>query len=229
MILGNGLVANGFKSYENEENYLIFASGVSNSANTDADLFKRERDLLVASQKKHPEKTLVYFSTCSIYDDSLKGSPYVHHKLAMEELVQSQKNFHIFRISNLAGKTPNPHTVLNFFIQHILSGNFFRAWENASRNIIDMDDAFAIGDQIIRSQKLMNRVVNIANTANYPVPQIIDAIEQFTGRKGNYEYIERGSNPVIDTQLIEPVARELGIRFEGPYLQNMLQKYYSIV
>ena len=32
MVIGNGLIANQFKSYNNDENILIFASGVSNSS-----------------------------------------------------------------------------------------------------------------------------------------------------------------------------------------------------
>src|SRR5215831_3721322 len=51
MVLGTGLVAGGFKAYVQNEKFLIFASGVSNSGNMDPDAFKREEQLLAGAIK----------------------------------------------------------------------------------------------------------------------------------------------------------------------------------
>src|SRR4051812_15129296 len=118
MIIGNGLVAGGFKQYRKDKRCLIFASGVSNSTNSDSNAFCREQLLLEEMINTHGNKTFVYFSTCSVYDPSMQNSPYVLHKLSMEAIIKRRhNNYHIFRISNLAGQSGNPHTFLNFFIQ----------------------------------------------------------------------------------------------------------------
>ena len=228
MVLGSGLVARGFKVYVDDDNYLVFASGVSNSANRDAKAFSRERTLLEDATKVHNGKTFIYFSTCSIYDPSLKHSQYVKHKLEMEAIIQRHvANYHIFRISNLVGNTDNPHTVLNFFVQHIRTGHSFKVWKNAARNIVDIDDAFAICDHIIRKKLFLNTWVNIANTRNYPVMQIIRAIEQVIGKQGNYKLVDAGDNPMIDTSSIEEIVHTLDISFDDHYLTKTLRKYYS--
>lgn len=226
MVLGNGLVAGGFKAYEQDERYLIFASGVSNSTSRDIRAFAREKDLLKKTIGENPEKILIYFGTCSIYDESLQDSPYVIHKLEMESMVAKHNHYHIFRISNLAGKTNNPHTVLNFFVQHIRSGDFFFAWKNASRNIIDLDDAVAVCSHIITQGLFKNEIVNIANPANYPVTQIIRAVEETLRKKGNYELIDKGNAPVINTQNIQKIFPALNIYFDDNYLNNVIKKYF---
>ena len=228
MVLGRGLVARGFKSYLEDENYLVFASGVSNSFNTDANAFAKEGELLKQAMTTHRNKTLIYFSTCSIYDPSLRESPYVRHKLEMEGVIsRGHANYHIFRISNLVGKTDNPHTVLNFFVRHIRSGQPFRVWKNAARNIIDIDDAVAICDHIIRNKLFPNTWVNVANTENYPVLQIIHTIEETLGKKGNYELTDAGNNPIIDTSLIREIVHKLHLSFDDHYLTRTLRKYYT--
>ncbi|PWT71928.1 MAG: NAD-dependent dehydratase [Bacteroidetes bacterium] len=228
MVLGNGLVANGFKRYEHDDRFLIFASGVSNSANREVAEFVREQELLEYSIRENQHKTLVYFGTCSVYDPVLNNSPYVIHKLAMEKLIrENHSDYFVFRISNLAGNTSNPHTVLNFFVQHIISGQFFYLWKNASRNIIDMEDAFAICDRILQKETFKNEIINIANPANYAVTQIVGTIEKLLGKKGNYELIEKGSNPVINTDAIRPIISELGIQFDSAYLCRTIEKYFG--
>jgi nucleoside-diphosphate-sugar epimerase len=229
MVLGSGLVANGFREYQDDESCLIFASGISNSANTDTDAFGREANLLRKSIQQNPDKLIVYFGTCSVYDPSLRASPYVNHKLAMEAILKkNHTDFLIFRISNLAGKTNNPHTVLNFFANHILSGDFFSLWKNASRNIIDLGDAVTLCDYLIKKKIFRNEVVNIANPVNYPVLQIIGVMEEMLGKKGNYELIEKGYNLEIDTSPIQPFLTELKIPFDEEYLIRTLTKYYAL-
>jgi len=72
MVVGNGLLANTFKSYSDNEDVIIFASGVSNSGCVDPEQFKRESNLV--AKYKTSKKLFVYFSTSSIEDPFLKGS-----------------------------------------------------------------------------------------------------------------------------------------------------------
>jgi nucleoside-diphosphate-sugar epimerase len=227
MVVGNGLIAKSFGLYKDKNDYLIFASGVSDSTNTAISEFNRERDLLRQKIKENPDKTIIYFSTCSIYDPHMNNSPYVQHKLAMENiLATAADNFHIFRISNLAGKTTNPHTVLNYFIQHISQGIFFNLWKGASRNIIDIDDVLPVCNYIIEQKLYSNQIINIANPVNYPVADIVQVIETISGKKGNYAFTDRISVPNINISLIKNIIEKLSINFGNDYLIKTIEKYF---
>ena len=66
---------------------IFFASGVSNSSEISEKEFNREENLIHKILGDNPQKQFVYFSTCSIYDSSKNGSPYVLHKLKMEQII----------------------------------------------------------------------------------------------------------------------------------------------
>lgn len=227
MVIGKGLVAGSFSSYADQQAFLVFASGVSNSkSSTEAD-FRREEDLLRQSIEHNPEKHLVYFSTTSVEDPDLMQAAYSQHKLQMEELIRTNVHtYTIFRLSNLAGKSDNPNTILNYFFQHISQGIPFRLWKRSERNIIDTEDVFRIADYMLQHKLAVNRTINIANTESYPVQYIVNSIEAFCGAKGIYTLEDRGGQVTIDTRDIAPVCKTLDIHFEPDYLQKILIKYY---
>lgn len=228
MVIGNGLVAKAFDVYRSNNRYLIFASGVSDSTNTDSEAFEREQQLLIKCIKEHRDKIFVYFSTCSVYDKALSHTAYVLHKLKMEELIVSfHTQYYIFRISNLVGNSNNPHTIVNFFVRHILSGEFFYLWNNASRNIIDVDDAFLICDHVLQNNRNSNEIINIANTVNYDVKAIVKEIEAFFQINGNYKFVDNDSHPEIDVSAIKGIISALDINFGSNYLKMIINKYYS--
>jgi nucleoside-diphosphate-sugar epimerase len=227
MVIGNGMVAKRFASYKTADQFLIFASGVSNSKSINPEAYERELILLQGSIEENPEKIFVYFSTCSVFDPGEENSTYVLHKKKIEHLVQTnQERFYIFRVSNLVGHSGNRNTVLNFFIYHILNGINFDLWINATRNLIDIDDMYKIADNILKRGILQNQVINIANTENYTTEEIITAIESVWNTKANYISIPKGSPFTIDVSITRPIMKELGIHFGKDYLTNLLRKYY---
>jgi len=229
MVIGNGMIATRFGSYAENKDILVFASGVSNSSSVEETDYKREESLLRHSIQDHPEKTHVYFSTCSIYDPSLQESIYVKHKLKMEQLIQrSSSSYIIFRVSNPVGVTDNLHTVLNFFATHIKEQEHFTVWQYASRNLIDMEDVFKVCNHLIQNGEQRNSIVNIANPVNYPVTLIIQAIEKHFSLKGNYSLAEKGNSPLVDTTAIQPLFRQLHLEFNNDYLEGLLQKYFPL-
>jgi nucleoside-diphosphate-sugar epimerase len=227
MVIGNGMIAKRFSSYADENRWLVFASGVSHSLSISPEEFKREHNLLQGAIRDNPGKTVVYFSTCSIYDPSLHHSAYVLHKLKMEELITTEaSSYIIFRVSNPVGKTNNHHTVLNFFVEHILSETFFTVWKYASRNLVDIDDMFAICNHIMQEGRYLNKIINVANPVNYPVISIIEAIETHLDKKGHFVLSEKGNSPLIDTSEIQPLFSQLHIEFGQHYLPQLLRKYF---
>ena len=223
------MIARRFSDYTEDTRFLIFASGVSNSVLNDGNAFKRETDMLSDAVKKHSQKNLVYFSTCSVYDPSMKKSPYVLHKLAMENLIKKAGiSYTIFRVSNPIGKTENPNTVLNYFVTHILEKKEFTIWKYASRNLIDLDDMYLICHYILSKNLFKNHKVNIANPVNYPVTYIVQAIEKHFGITGNYHLADKGNSPLINTSAIQPILSKLKIDFSSSYLSFLLQKYFPL-
>lgn len=228
MVIGNGLVAKRFDSYGNNDDVIVFASGVSNSKTKNPESYNREIELLGENIRQHDDKQLVYFSTCSIYDIQEKGSAYVQHKLYIEDFIKTYvKNYRIFRISNLAGISANPNTLLNFYFNHVKNGVNFDVWANACRNLIDIDDAFFIIDHILKQDLFTNQVINIANPVSYPVKKIIREVESFLDIRSNYIEIEKGTCFDIDTSVILPIIQKSGIQFGNDYLEGLLQKYYK--
>lgn len=226
MIIGYGLLANAFAlNYANRLDIIIFASGVSNSQEQDLYAFRREELLLKEQLSKN--KKLVYFSTCSIYDPKLCNSPYVKHKLRMEALVCKSKNYSIFRLPQVIGKTKNPNTLTNFIYNKILSGEPFHIWANARRNLIDVVDVAKIADSILQSNEHSNSIINLACTFSTPTIDIVKIFESILDTKASYEVKNDGAEYTIDTRLSSKYAKELDIDFHGIYLETVIRKYYD--
>jgi nucleoside-diphosphate-sugar epimerase len=228
MIIGNGLVANAFAEFRPNENIVIFASGVSNSKETDSGAFEREINLLNDHINRHGEKKWVYFSTCSITDTSLADSKYIGHKLEVERIIQSRlRDYVIFRVSNAVGQTSNPYTVMNYLVNCISNGEEFRLWESASRNFIDIDDVVKIVSFAVRKNIFKNEIVNVANPHNISVVKLVDLIEKFLGKKAICIREGSGGSPVIDISSISEILESKSIEFGNDYAENLLGKYYS--
>lgn len=227
MVIGNGLIAQRFASYRDNDRFLIFASGVSNSKTRDKESYQREIELLWDCIHQHKENILVYFSTCSIYDPDGQGSPYITHKLEIERIIRdNMERYFILRVSNVAGRTTNPNTVLNYLIHHIRNGINFDLWTTAYRNIIDIDDVFYIAEELFNNIPPPKQPVNIGSPFNYAVKDIVTAIETFLGKRSNYVEINKGSCFAIDLSVAEPIFRRKQQLSAPEYLDYLLSRYY---
>ena len=229
MIIGSGLLACAFASeYSHRDDICVYAAGVSNSSCTDANEFAREHQRLTAAlEQAGSDTTFVYFGTCSVADPEARDTPYVRHKLAMEHLVSLHPRYLILRLPQVAGKTPNPHTLLNYLYARISRSESFTLWRNARRNIIDVEDVFAIARDVLNDTSIRNTTVNIANPVNYPMPDIVRAMEKAVGKKAVYEIAERGSGYPIGVDLIRPFFDKAAIQFDDGYLDRVIRKYYG--
>lgn len=225
MIIGNGLIANAFRNFDRED-VVFFASGVSNSLEKDPAQFTREENLIRKTIGENPEKILVYFSTCSIYDSSKNGSPYVNHKLNMEHLVAVEcENYLIARASNAVGKGGNPNTLINYFVDSIQNQRPVNLHIKATRNLIDVADIVNIILELISSQT-HNRIVNVAYLSNYSPLEIISALEKHLNTKANLNLSDEGQGYSIDIPDIESYFELNNLWNKENYLKNILAKYY---
>lgn len=228
MVIGNGMLAIKFMSFKTVKDVVIFASGVSNSASQHHESYARESALLEETIRANPHAVLVYFSTCSIYQPSLLQNKYVQHKLEMEALVQANaKQYLLLRLSNPVGITNNKHTVFNYFIEQLINMQPIAVWQNAKRNLMDIDDVYNVSAHIINNQLFKNDIVNIAHPKNFSVHEILQALETYFKMAGNYTYLHKGDEPNIDLQKVMPVYNALNVPFPKDYLHFLLKKYFS--
>jgi len=229
MIYGNGMLANAFSKYNGTNpNICIFASGVSDSSCNDENEFMRERLLLEESIKENARADFfVYFSTCSIGDQSSLGTLYVKHKLEMESIVLEHSKSIIFRLPQVVGPGGNPKTFIKFLYHSIKEGRKFELWENATRNIIDVDDVVEIVKHYIGNAPITKNIVNVANPINYSVIEVVKLLENFLHKKAIYRGLSKGSKYTIDISQISTIIEKNNISFEDDYLLKVLNKYYS--
>lgn len=220
------MIANAFGVYSNDERFVIFASGVSDSRNTDKNLFLREKNLLSDTIYKNSDKIFVYFSTCSVNDRSSRFEPYAVHKLEMEDIIKKECHyFYIFRLPQVAGVTTSP-TFVRFMFESIQKNKKFKLNRYSSRNLILTEDVFEVTDHILKNEKYTNEVTNIASSESSMVLNIVSKIEAICEKKANYSFANNGSIQKIDiTKLIE-LNENFDILQEG-YLDKVLSKYYT--
>lgn len=120
MIVGHGDIAS---VIPDREDFLYFASGVSNSQETRESEYKREISLLM---KQDSSKHIVYFSSLSVFFNSTR---YTQHKLDMEKLVRKHfKEWTILRLGNPVW-CQNPVHLIPFFKQKIKNKEPFEIWD----------------------------------------------------------------------------------------------------
>lgn len=227
MIIGNGLLARAFLPfYANDPDILVFASGVSNSRETRAEEFAREKTMLQAACQQGRE--LIYFSTCSVHDPELAKSPYVVHKLEMEAMVAALPHFAILRLPQVVGHTPNPNTLTNFLHHQIQSGEQFHIWRNARRNLIDVEDVAKIGVWLINHHDVDEIITNIACPFSIAIPDLVTIFEDVMGVKANCDIVDAGGRYAIDASLAHQVAPKAGVLFDDFYVKNLIRKYYAV-
>ena len=225
MIIGNGLIANAFRNFDKKD-IVFFASGVSNSLETDEKQFLREENLIRKTIGENPNQLFVYFSTCSIYDSSKNASAYVNHKLAMEHIIATEaENYLIVRISNAVGKGGNKNTLINFLVNSIRGNKVIKTHIEASRNLIDVEDVVEIVLELIENQRF-NQIVNVAYLSNYPIIQIIQIIEAFLQQKAELELVKAGQSYSIDIPEVEDYFKRNQLQDKEVYLSQILKKYF---
>jgi UDP-2-acetamido-2,6-beta-L-arabino-hexul-4-ose reductase len=220
MVIGNGLIAKSFSRSKLFDDYLIFASGVSNSNTTDENEFKREENLLVKNLSK--DKPLIYFS--SIFSSSI-DNPYFNHKRNMENLIKnSHNNFYIFRMPQIIGNGGNANNIINLFVSNILNDKKIEIWKDSERSIVDIDDVVNIISYVIKN-KPNNKIYNVSGVESIPVIEIVGIMEDILSKKSMIEFIDKKSTLVESNSIeIEDSINDLSIDRKD-YTKKILKKY----
>ncbi len=226
MVVGNGLIANAFKNFKEDDSIVIFASGVSDSLQTSPREFIREKDLLIKyfSQKRK----LVYFSTCSLSDESLSHTPYIHHKNEIENLIQErQESYIIFRLPIIVGQSLNPHTLTNFFYNKIVDNQIFQTHASSCRYLLDIDDAGKIIEMILNKNYFDRETINVTLNNRIRVTELVEIFEKVLHLQANHELVDKGACYNVDNSKIIELLDEMNIDSGNDYNFQLIQKYYG--
>lgn len=228
MIVGNGLLASSFlKSDINFDNFVIFASGVSNSKETNPSQFQREFDLLEDTISRNMNKKLIYFSTCSIYEATPK--PYTLHKQKIEEYIKENvKNFLILRLPNIVGYSSNENQLTNYIFSKIVSNSNLVVFENVSRNLIDVQDIPVI-TKLLLDSNTNNLQLDILFNNETTMKDLIEIFENVLNRKAHAKFQYSDSlNYLVDNKVFLNLLSNLSDHLVfNTNPQNIISKYYN--
>ena len=222
-IVGSGFIANKFKKYSyflKKNNVIIYASGISNSQETNKKNLKREISLVNKFCNKNSKK-MVYISTCSINDFSRNKSKYVKNKIIIENIIKRKMNDYIIvRLPEVVGYSNNPNTLTNFFFNKVYRNKPFVIYKNTRRNIIDIDDAVKNCIKIIKSNKYKNKTISLLNKRFYTPMNIIKVFERIINKKAQFQIVVINKKKWIS-------KNNYYIKSNKDYLSKVLKKYYN--
>lgn len=227
MIVGKGLLASAFDAeHVTEMGATLFASGVSNSNETDPAAYAREERLLDAHLAS-AEGTFVYFSTCSIEDPERGNGPYAQHKQRMEQKVAGCGDYAILRLPQVVGHTPNQHTLTNFLANRLRSGEVIPLWSAAIRCLVDVEHVAMVTLALLRRGRPLQLLDQVAPPEVLTMLELVDAMESVMQLKARRQVVERSGGIRPDPSLMLELGPSLGIDLTPGYPLRLLQKYYG--
>jgi UDP-2-acetamido-2,6-beta-L-arabino-hexul-4-ose reductase len=194
MVIGNGLIANAFHHYSDNEKFIFFASGVSNSISEDVNDYRKELDLLESVlSKRKKNQILIYFSSFNVFDPTLHSNSYVIHKRSVENFLSQYKDTTVIRLPIVLAKSNNPTTLVNYFIQSIHNSVNITVYSEAWRYVISLEDTVRMVDHILNLQSNPSPFYNISYPTPIKVEKMLELIEaHFNKRAQQKHYLSKG-------------------------------------
>ncbi len=225
MVIGNGLIAKAFSKYIQNNDIMVFASGVSNSASTKESDYSREFEML--KQYGQAEARFVYFSTLSVFDSSLEHTAYIKHKKQIEDYIQNHiENFVLFRLPIVVGRSANPHTLMNYIFNKIKNNETITVHTNACRFLIDVDDVTKYLSPIIESEMARSEMINVHLNNQIHISRLIELFEEQLGQTVLKEFVEKGSCYTANADMFLKYIKLTSMDTDK-YAAELIRKYYS--
>lgn len=225
MVIGNGLIGCVFSSFTKNNEIIIFASGVSNSKESNKNEFDREEKLLKTTISENPEKKIIYFST--VFIENVKNMYYEHKKNIEEYIKNNCKNYLIIRLPQVVGYLGNNNNLFNFLKRKIKNCEVLNIDSLAIRSLIDIDDVYKITKTLITEES--NQIINIKGIEDIYVSEIVDEMYNILGGEKKVTYYKGDNKTFVlnNSELIDKIINNLYINKTG-YTKNLIKKYCLI-
>jgi len=225
MIVGTGLIANAFsKGNFDHANFIIFASGVSNSREERIEEYEKELNLLTNTLNDNQDKKLIYFSSCNI--TSADTSIYLQRKKLIEDYIKENVSNHlILRLPNVIGHSTNRFQLLNYFYFTLLEQKDLTVKVNYIRHLLDVDDLPKIVE-LLTALQIEVSILNVAFDNGIKVKNIIELLELAVGlRFNNVKEDESENDYLIDNSTFLEYTKNSNQFNTKP--EDIIKKYYS--
>lgn len=227
VIIGSGLIATSLAHIEFGKAVLILASGVSDSAETRAQEFRREAEIVDSALSQYPSRHVIYCSSCAV--GCATSSPYIAHKEAMEQRIMSvAKAYDIFRLPQVVGVVRNK-TLVSHFVSQVSAGELVRVQAGAERHLLDVCDFARIAAYIVSRGVMSTLPRNIAPLTSVSPLDILLEIGDILCTSPNYEYVSGGWSQSIDISYLRDLLPPDDILFEEEYWRLVLKRYVPLL
>ena len=229
-IIGNGLISKAFKKTNFNNNFIVFASGVSNSRNKNDLNFQKEFNLLKETLNKFKYKHIIYFSTCSLNDPEI--TKYKEHKKKIESyIIDNCGLYSIFRLPQIVGVVNN-NTLISYLIRNLKYGNKILINSKTTRHLLDVEDLTRIST-IILNKGFSNKIIDIAPSHHVDVLSIVKYISFELNLDYKAKLVNDGFKQNILISTLKDVLGSDDKIFLRDYWKLVLKKYikniYKIV
>lgn len=224
MVIGNGLLGKSMSLFVDNDDVLIFASGVSNSKENRPSEYEREFNLL--HKFLGTEQKIIYFSTCSVLYDCIKQTDYIKHKIQVENFIKSNfKNFIIFRLPNVVGHTENQNTSFNFFKKNLLNNLEINVEEDTTRYFIDVNDIVETISPIIKDQTQNKKEFNVCFNTKISIIDFIGLMSDQLKVTPKINIIKKGCSFDVDNLGFLDLVDKKYKSIDQDYNYNLIKKY----
>ena len=222
MIIGNGLIASGFKSSDEDySKYIIFASGVSNSKESNSKEYDREKKLIIESINNNKKLKFIYFSSILT---GVVNNEYYNQKLENEKLIEKNcSNYIIFRVPQIIGKLGNPNNLINYFKDCINSKKEITIYNNTQRSLIDIEDLVNVVNYC--KDKANCETLNFSYVRKIEALDLCNFVADILTQKPNIKCINSNSNnnwDICNSKLISEAIVSIDLL---NYNYNVIKKY----
>lgn len=226
MVIGNGLMGTAFRLDEKKYgNYIIFASGVSDSKCTDTNSFKREEDLINKTLDEYGDLIFVYIST--ILADVVDND-YYRHKLNMESLIRTKaKKYLIFRVPQIIGIYGNSNNLFKHLVNNVKQNRINEIYHGVERAIIDVEDFKSVVDYCIG--KGINQTVNLSYIEKISVLNLCNKIYLSLNKPPRISIKESPTNQnwtADNSEIVKEALISLNLTSDG-YTDKIITKYIN--
>ena len=196
MIIGNGMIANYFRSKNNIPNDCVYyCAGVSdpNENHNSAFEYEQERMYKFLKSESNSRRQIIYFS--SFHLNSGISSAYVSSKKIIESMLQGHGNSLIIRLPSVIPsdeasiRFENKTTILPFFYDKFVSNHDVIVHNGVSRCFVTLDDVHDfINNHVNRINE--TRLINFTSTDFCNVNYVSYILSHLTNSYSNIDTID---------------------------------------